>query len=275
MYDDTRSLFFDDLLPSYREFQSALADAPHGRSRCLRAAARAAAALFHFREHLPDTFKPEKHEVAAACPDYLLVEDITNVSKHGELSRGRPQLTRATDLKDFVHLIIFEDTEGTYQHRVLEVRAILSSGDSVDIGFPLTRVLNYWGGFLVQKGVLSSFEAKSEPLPVKDLFVSRRDAIPLDLESNHGGRFGGFSMLILQHDPCLGGNYHPGARAAVVSGQTCDPESGQVFQVSFAVTKEELQQAQSLVTPDEQHAFLELLSQTRSPVSQEKIGENN
>ena len=266
MYDDVRALFYDDVLQSYREFHSALEDAPHGRSRVLRAAARAAASLFHFREHLPDGIKPEKRDVALACPDYLLTEDIVNVSKHGELTQGKPKLTRATDLTDFVYLITFEDEEGSYYHRVLEVRATLSSGDIVDVRFPLAHVLNYWGEFLVQNGVLASFDPHPEPQLVRDVVVAREKAMPLNMEGTEGVRWGGFSMAILMHDPCLGGDFSPSARAGILSANLNDSRTGEGQIISLAVTSEELVRARSLSNPQEERAFFEELMRTRIPI---------
>src|SRR5450759_1241667 len=48
-------------------------------------------ALFHFREHLAGPHAKTRAQVAADCPDYRLVADVVNVTKHGTLTRQRPK----------------------------------------------------------------------------------------------------------------------------------------------------------------------------------------
>jgi glyoxylase-like metal-dependent hydrolase (beta-lactamase superfamily II) len=86
-FDDLPSLFYQDVVSTYDEYVAARDGDTAGRCHQTRTALDAAAALFHFREHLPQRYKKTRAEVAADCPDYRLVADVTNATKHRVLDR--------------------------------------------------------------------------------------------------------------------------------------------------------------------------------------------
>lgn len=53
MFDDLTAHYDENVVTSFVEYRDRTRDGVAGRSRDLRAALTAAAALFHFREHLP------------------------------------------------------------------------------------------------------------------------------------------------------------------------------------------------------------------------------
>ena len=116
MFDDLPSLFYQDVVSTYdvaaRDGNTA------GRSHQTRTALDAAAALFHFREHLPQRYKKTRAEVVADCPDYRLVADVTNATKHRVLDRdtseGPPIVTAAEDVEEVTVITRYEDEQGEY-----------------------------------------------------------------------------------------------------------------------------------------------------------------
>jgi len=82
-----------------------------------------------------------------------------------------------------------------FTHNIKQVRARLPSGNHIDVLALVTRVLNFWGSYLLTKGILSSFTPFAEPLPVEQINVTRAEAAPLALESIAGGREADFFPL--------------------------------------------------------------------------------
>ncbi len=89
MFDDVAALFHENVIVAYQEYIRARTSRVAGRSQDLRLALSAAAALYHFREHLPKNLRRSRVELEKACADYGLLGDIVNASKHGELTHGR------------------------------------------------------------------------------------------------------------------------------------------------------------------------------------------
>src|SRR5664279_6127426 len=119
MFDDLATYYHENVVSSFLAYREVRGDSVSGRSRDLRHALTAAAALFHLREHLPArTLSRAKAE--RLCPDYGLLGDVVNVAKHGELTaatpHGTPLLTRATSLDEQLMSIQYEDSEGTYRY---------------------------------------------------------------------------------------------------------------------------------------------------------------
>ena len=114
MFDDVAGLFHENVMVAYQDYITARTSRVAGRSKDLRLALTAAAALFHFREHLPKKVRRSRAELEKACGDYGLLGDIVNASKHGELTRGSPRIRNATDVQEMVVLNEYTDDQGTY-----------------------------------------------------------------------------------------------------------------------------------------------------------------
>src|SRR5438270_11876241 len=79
MFDDLSAHFHEHLVPLYIRYREIREESKAGLSRDLQAATAAANALYHFREHLPQSHAMSRAAVAALCSDYDLVGDIANV----------------------------------------------------------------------------------------------------------------------------------------------------------------------------------------------------
>lgn len=163
MFDDLHAYFYENVRVAYRELKERLAEPSSGRSIDLRLAVGACEALFHLREHLPDTHSLSRTDAEARCPDLALVGDIANVSKHrtltGRTPHGAPLVTSATQLKEIISITQYEDAEGEYKCVSKQVVAKLSDGTLADVTRALTNVLNFWESYLAGIGVLNAATA--------------------------------------------------------------------------------------------------------------------
>jgi hypothetical protein len=87
LFDDLPSLFYHNVISAYDDYVAVRDGNTSGRSGHTRTALEAATALFHFREHLAGPHAKTRAQVVADCPDYRLVADVVNVTKHGTLTR--------------------------------------------------------------------------------------------------------------------------------------------------------------------------------------------
>lgn len=283
MYDDPKAQFHEDLVASYKHLTEIIKDSPIGMSKGLKAAVQASSALFHFREHLPSSMQLTKAQAKSLCPDYGLLEDITNVSKHRTLTMGTPKIPDVSAFSDYVYLIQFEDDQGIYTHAIKQVRVSFPTGGYVDAMACITRVLNFWGKYLLNNGVITAFTAYPEPPPVESVIVCRHEAMTLDMESIQGVRFKGLQMQLLVHDPIKGGNFPPAVplksvqmkiykRPPVVLILTYkSAETGKEITRSYQITRDEEIEFKSLIAPDTQRAFIDRIVSSRVPVPPEEV----
>jgi hypothetical protein len=93
--------FHDTVLVPYREYKTLRKERKAGRYADLNAARSAAAAAYHFREHLPKRYKKSHGSMTALCADFSLLGDVVNALKHGILTKGAPQIAAASLLAGF------------------------------------------------------------------------------------------------------------------------------------------------------------------------------
>jgi len=283
MYHDPEAQFHEDLVASYRHLTKMINSGPIGMSKGLKAAVQASSALFHFREHLPSSMQLTKAQAKTLYPDYGLLEDITNVSKHRTLTMGTPKIANVSAFSDYVYIIQFEDDQGLYTHVIKQVRVSFPTGGHVDAMVCITRVLNFWGKYLLDNGVLASFTPYPEPSPVEFVNVSRHEAMTLDMESIEGVRFKGLGIQFLVHDPIEGGNFPPAVPLMSVQMNLCkrppvvlsltykSAEKGEEVTRSYEITEDEEIEFKSLIAPDTQSAFINRIVSSRVPVPPEEV----
>lgn len=189
MFDDVAALFHENVVDAFKGYLESRTNGKAGRSQDLRAAINAASALYHFREHLPATFPKNRADVVAACPDYSLLGDVVNASKHKTLTRNAPQLDSAEQIEEQVVVTVYQDEQGEYSHVEKRVVLRLSSGGERDLLDILTNVMNFWQVELVSLGFISprpscSTSAGPQPRPRAESNDGQ-----LDLEVIAGIRF--------------------------------------------------------------------------------------
>ena len=144
MYDDLAAYFYETVVASYTSFINSLRDGVTGRSKNLRAAINSAIALYHLREHIPQPHQKMHQDISNICPDYKLVGDIVNASKHKVVNRGTPQIVSAEDIYEQTIITKYQDEKGEYFGSEQTVQVSLVDGSTRDVGEILTNVMNFW-----------------------------------------------------------------------------------------------------------------------------------
>lgn len=178
--------FYEHVFLAYHRYRQVKNDREMGNNKDRREAIDAAIALYHFREHIPQSFRKSRAQQAALCPDYGLLGDIVNAAKHKTLTRGQPQVAEAGSIREVLVCTKFKDQSGEYSHdeKIVEVEPI--DGSKRDIYDVMTNVVNMWFDELHQIGAID----QRQPIQLKERnFVSREDASSVDLQITQGIRW--------------------------------------------------------------------------------------
>jgi len=189
MFQNLAVYFYQNVVASYEAYVREREAETSGRFRHLRTAVQCASVLFHFREHLTAPNKMTWREVYAACPDYRLIANIANTTKHHALTSddpiGTPLVSRVEDLQEVSVVVLYEDDQGRYPDARTVVLATCSDGVERDVDIALTNVLNFWGGQLQAWGV-TNYQARPVPYRPGSALISRERAKSPGLEALKG-----------------------------------------------------------------------------------------
>lgn len=189
MFDDLAAYFYENVVTAYMQFKEAREKPVAGRSTDLRLAINAATSLYHLREHLPQQNAKTRKSLSLLCPDYDLLGDIVNASKHKEVTRGTPQVISADSIYEEVVCTEYLDEKGKYMHCEKAVMIDLVDGTKRDIFEILTNVINMWFSELNNIGAIPAkkqFSLSQTSIPPR----STESGIPqLDLVMMQGVRF--------------------------------------------------------------------------------------
>lgn len=207
MFDDIAAYFYENVVRSFNEYNRTKTSGVAGGSNDIRTAMAAASALFHLRDHLPQSFDLSRTKAERLCAEYGVLADIANTSKHRALDaptpHGAPLLKSAADLKEQIVITDYCDQEGAYKHVEKRVIAELTDGTTRDVLEILTNVMNFWQTYLHDKGVIAKphiYDVGSAEQP-----KSRAEANDgqLDLEIIPGVRFAA-TMLLRKYNYATG-----------------------------------------------------------------------
>ena len=156
MFDDIRTYFYENVWTSYKNFAQKRKIHKAGMSDDMRIALIAASALFHLREHLPVKKSQSYASLVHRCPDYELLGDIVNASKHGQLTRGtgKSLINGAEDLSEFIVSTRYKDGQGEYSHIEKEIFVKLKDGTVRSLFEIVTNVMNMWLVLLYDFGII-------------------------------------------------------------------------------------------------------------------------
>jgi hypothetical protein len=192
MFDDLAAYYHENVVSSFAEYRDICTDGVAGRSRDLRAALNAASALFHLREHLPSGAL-SRTDVERLFPDYALLGDVVNASKHKVLNNktphGAPLVGDAESLGEQLVFIEYEDDAGTYRYVQKTVVVKLSDGSERNLLEILTNVINFWESHMLSLGVISTARTFIHDSGIRSRSRAECEANRLNFELVQGQRF--------------------------------------------------------------------------------------
>ena len=281
MFDDLAAYYHENVVASFVEYRDICNDGVAGRSRDLRAALDAASALFHLREHLPGTL-PSRAEVERLCPDYALLGDVVNASKHKALSsstpHGAPLVTDAGNLLEQIAFIEYEDDAGTYRYVQKSVVVKVSDGSERDLLEILTSVINFWEGHMLSLGVLSKARAFTHDSGIRYRSRSECEANRLTFEIAQGQRFHQ-NMRLLRFNETTGRAEPIELTGSKVRFQIYKPKydielslthdaSGKTFKTEITLTEEESVIVSHMSSDEERQAYVNSLPAAQAALRQ-------
>jgi hypothetical protein len=170
MFDDFHAYFYENVIATYQNYKKIRYSRKKGLSNDLRAAVQMAEILFHLREHLPDKSEIPFKKLIDNCPDYLLVKDIANLSKHKKIDRNNPQISNSESIVERLVYTTYRDKQGEYTHTNKEVVVRLDNGLERDLFEINTNVLNMWLEELSKAKLINSIK----PFPLKRKTIPKR-----------------------------------------------------------------------------------------------------
>lgn len=192
MFDDLIAYYHENVVASYVTYRSMNNDGIAGRSRDLREGLIAASALFHFREHLLNAV-PSRRKIEQLCPDYALLGDVVNASKHktltGNTPHGSPFVSGSESLGERILFIEYEDDQGVYRYVAKTIVVNLVDGTERDLLEILTNVINFWEKYLESLGTISKARVFSFESPVRARTRVDCEGGQLSFELVQGHRF--------------------------------------------------------------------------------------
>lgn len=151
-----------------------------------RDALNAAVALYHFREHFPESYKDKWKEYPIIDNDYCLCGDLANLSKHNKLEKNIKRVLLVANFENIEEALVvtrYKDLDGDYKHGEKVVFVKLIDGSERDIYEVLTNVLNMWQTELYEMGAIKN---NNPFISQTKLPVPREKAKQVDLTMTQG-----------------------------------------------------------------------------------------
>lgn len=184
--DELAAYFYERVLSPMVRYEETKHDGEIGGDRDVRAALDAATSLYHLREHIPPPYQKTRRSIATTCPEYDLLGDVVNASKHGNLTRGTPQVSSVNDIYQLHVCTKYRDNEGEYVHEEKRVMVKLSDGTEHDLFDVLISVFDFWVRELSSIGANPARHQFSNP-PTG--LIARDDAKQVQLQITAGIRW--------------------------------------------------------------------------------------
>lgn len=182
MFKDLQAYFNLNILESYKDYIKTKESATTGKFVDLRQIINLATALYHFREHFPDDKKKSEKEIFLNCPDYKLLGNIVNASKHKTITKHNPQISSAENIYEVIYSTTYKDKKGDYQHIEKKVLAKLDDGSERDLLEIITNVLNMWLIELESLGIIKHIEpflTNNNKIPRRTKNSGKLDFLPM------------------------------------------------------------------------------------------------
>ncbi len=287
MFDDLKAYFYEDVVASYEECRDVMRLQNTGRSRLIRKAVVAASALYHFREHLDnglhDQYDFSREKISQICPDYDLLGNIANCSKHAKINRNSPLVDNAENMAECNVITFYKDENGEYQNIEKEVHVKLNDGSTREMFEILTNVINFWFRHLRSIGFIDI--EHQYPLPDRNQLKMRNECTGtrMDIEIISGVRFQQ-NLLFKKYNyetekvepvdltgcKIRGSIYKP---KLVFEFEITDNTTGETFMKEIALSDEESQQYALLSSDKEIEEFRQVICNNHKNEIQDALRE--
>lgn len=158
MFDDLKVYFYENVLDTYQKYLRIRRSAKLGKSNDLKAVLNISSILYHLREHLPVSRRKSYNDLVALCPDYEIIRDIVNLSKHKTITRYVPRISNPDNIKEMLIFSAYKDKNGEYWHTTKSVFAKLDDGSEKDLFEVITNVMNMWLKEFEEMGIITHVE---------------------------------------------------------------------------------------------------------------------
>jgi len=189
LFDDLQTQFHNQILVKFLKFRDLRLAGVMGNQELALAGTDCAAALFHFREHIPAAHRLSRKDVSAQCPDYKLIADVTNAVKHGAITRTPPGgpalLNSSADIYELAIIVQYECGTESYSHHEALVCVDCTDGKRRCLDEALVNVVNHWGLELNRLGVRSFTPFDHVPFPGSTL-IKKEDARSITIGATQG-----------------------------------------------------------------------------------------
>ncbi|MFA4741240.1 hypothetical protein RAR94_07320 [Vibrio vulnificus] len=197
MFDDFDTYYYEAILEPYYKYVGRKGLNTYGRSVDIKLAIASASSLFHLREHLPEEHSISRAKFQKICPEYALIGDVVNASKHKKIERNSPQITNSNQISERVVTTIYEDEQGKYSHQDKLVVINLNDGNTVYLHELLYKTLKAWNGYLTKVGILTKTYEILEP--ISKPYYTRAECEGLDISLVSGLPFK-MEMQVLEYN---------------------------------------------------------------------------
>ncbi|PHS50744.1 MAG: hypothetical protein COB01_11945 [Lutibacter sp.] len=187
MYDDTKAYFLENVFIPFKEYLKLKKIKKSGLSVHLRSAINSASNLYHLREHIPNNGDLSRNKLTKICPDYGLLGDVVNASKHRVLNKNNPQVSNSKNIYEQIIITEYKDKEGKYTEVKKSVFIKLDNGQERDLHEILINVMNMWLIELEKLNLIDhikEFQYRSIRIPRR-----KKDSGKMDLTAMQNLRF--------------------------------------------------------------------------------------
>ena len=187
MFDNLKAYFVENILNLHKEYLKVRKNQKLAFSSDLRSSINLATALYHFREHFAQDIQKSRKFYVDICPDYSLLGDVVNASKHSKLKFGNPQISNAENIYEQITSTKYKDQKGSYYHVEKTVIIKLDNETERDLHEIITNTINMWINQLKSLGIIQNYplqKYKSNRLPRRNKYSGK-----IDIHSMHNLRF--------------------------------------------------------------------------------------
>ena len=155
MFDDFEGYFVENIVIPLKAYFKEKKSKTAGNNVLLRLTTDLCIKLNHLVEHLPLNANLSAKMLITKYPEYKIVKDISNVTKHKTLSKYEPLISNAQKIYEIAVITIYKDQLGEFNHLENTVVADLDDGTQVDLHHIIVKTYNMWLTELKSLGLLT------------------------------------------------------------------------------------------------------------------------